>query len=345
MILFPIPGWSSTQPSFTSYSSRFPGASGPSGNYLSPRNHAGYSRAGAQGGYSNNYQPSKYGLGSEPSLNTASSSNFRNLPPEENALRSENGYSDRVYGFIGREFDLEPYRSHSHRGTDYSSDSGRGQASRRMTDYSSDSGTSYRRHNKKKSNDFDLEIPSPDTSRSQSRSQNDDIMFSSPVKSNVQISDYYKFNNSQVTDDVDGHQGRESHLMDYQNLSRSEPNLDNFPERFAKTNRNGEEQESENSPRNNDDSQENIQENGAADDEDEIRANFTSPSMYHGDIADLTLAQRNNLPVPRNKASDLTEWQQKQKSGPSIDHNRLSLKPPSPRNPYKHVSTSKLMLC
>jgi len=305
---------------------------------MSPRNQsAGLSHPVAHGGYANTYQPSKYGIGSESSINATTGSNFRTIPADDSTLNTENGYMDRTYGFRGREFDLEPYRSPSHRGTDYSSDSGRGQTSRRMTDYSSDSGMSFKKHSGK-SSDFELEIPSPDTSRSQSRSQNDDMIFSSPVKSSMQISDYYRLNDNLTSED-DGHTGRTGHLGDFRNLSRSEPNLDDYNDKFIRNGRNSE-PEPEASPRN-DDSHDNIQENGIRDNEDEdVRVNFTSPSLYHGDIENLTIVHRNNVQVAKNKASDLTDWQQKQRNAPTMDNNRLTLKPPSPRLAYdKPVST------
>lgn len=332
-------GWSSTQPSFPSYSSRFPGAYGHSSSYVSQRNHSGYNGPG----YSNTYQPSKYGLGSESSLNSTASSNIRNLPSNDSTLKTENGYPDRLYGFRGREFDLEPYRSQSHRGTDYSSDSGRGPASRRTIDYSSDSGMSYRRHGGK-SSDFELEIPSPDTStsRSQSRSQNDDtsVFLSSPTKSNMQVSDYYRYNDNPVIED--GHPGSD-HLVKLKKLSKSEPNLEEYRyhENLIERNNHIVEKETEVSPRDGDDSQENNLENGVPElDYGELSVHLSSPPLFQGEIADQTVLQRNNVHAARKKASDLTQWQQNQRSVPIKDHTRLTLKPPSPRTAYdKHVST------
>lgn len=303
---------------------------------MSPRNHTGLNHSASHGGYANTYQPSKYGLGSEPSLNATTNSNYRNIPSDEAAHKSENGYSERMYDYRGREFDLEPYRSQSHRGTDYSSDSGRGPVLRHI-DYSSDSGMSFKRHSGK-SSDFELDIPSPDTSRSHSRSQNDDLMFTSPVKSNLQVSDYYRLKDNQVSDDSST--GRTNHLSDFRTLSRSEPNLDDYHDKLTRNGRNTE-PEAETSPRN-DDSQDNIQENGGIENEEaEISANFESPPLYHGDMAELSIVHRNNVKIPRNKASDLTEWQQKQRNAPAMDNNRLTLKPPSHRNALydKNVST------
>jgi hypothetical protein len=316
-------GWSSTQPSVPSYSSRFPGASNHSSHFGNQRhNTSSLSRHGSHNSYSNTYQPSKYGIASDSSFNTTVESNFKTLQPNKSAFRQENGYGDKTYGFVSREFNLEPYRSTAHRGTDYSSDSGRGPAGRGTTDYSSDSGMNFR-HYSQKSSDFELEIPSPDTSRSHHRSQNDEL-FNSPTKSHLRASEYLRDNdNHAIFDDNGQHQD----LNDYRHLSKSEPNLDKYNGLGNRNNVHSTDEE-DLSPRQDDSVTEtNVNHRSHDNREEDLRENFVSPEMYHGDIADTTLAHRDTkLHLKRNKAADLTQWQQKQRESLPGEHARLASK-------------------
>ncbi|XP_052243801.1 uncharacterized protein LOC127853365 isoform X6 [Dreissena polymorpha] len=340
----PASGWSSTQPSLPSYSSRFPAAS--SGSYLHARNQSGLARTGSHPGYSTTYQPGKYGVPVESSgYNATSLSNYRSLAPDENSHWSENVYNDKTYGYVGREFDLEPYRSAAHRVTDYASDSGQRSHSTKRVDYSSDSGRNHigrpsisdyssdsgmnPRHQRQRSSDFELEIPSPDTSRSQSRSHNEDI-FSSPVKSSIQAADFERFNNNQASFDDDEQPGQLQHNH-YRKISQSEPNLDSHNE--AKRNGNKAERRSDG---HSDDQDSGPDREMGKQNSDTFRENFTSPPLYHGNVADLTLVQHGKM--LRGKPSNLTSWQQEQRSPPSprdLDlHTRLSLKPGLVHRPY-----------
>ncbi|XP_053398127.1 interaptin-like [Mercenaria mercenaria] len=316
---YPSSGWSSTQPSLPSYSSRFPGASGHSSHYINQRhNTSSLSRPNSHSSYSNTYQPSKYGLAADSSYNSTLDSNFRTVQADKSTSRPENGYNDRNYGFVGREFDLEPYRSSSHRGTDYSSDSGRGRTSRQTMDYSSDSGMSFR-HQSRKLSDFELEIPSPDTSRNHSRSQNDEL-FNSPTKSQLPASEYLGYNdNHAIFED----QGKHERLADYRHISKSEPNLDKY-QGIGNGNNVHSTDEEEFSPQHEDEAETDVNHHL----EEDVRANFVSPEIYHGEIGDTTLAHRDTkLHLKRNKAGDLTQWQQKQRNSPAPEHSRLVLKP------------------
>lgn len=321
---FFLAGWSSMQPSMSSYSSRFPGASGHGSPYTNQQhNTSSLSRASSRSGYSNTYQPSKYVLASDSRFNSTVDSNFR--VPTDKSLRQENGYADKSYGFVGREFDLEPYRSSANRGTDYSSDSGRGRISRHTTDYSSDSGMSYRQQSRK-SSDFELEIPSPDTSQSHARSQNDEL-FTSPTKSRLPASEYLRYNdNHAIFDDHDIH----GHLTEYQHMSKSEPNLDKYQNKWenGKTGQSTDEDEGEPEQNEKDIHKGDPDHLQQDDEEEDFRSNFVSPEMYHGDIIDTTLPHRDTKShLQRNKAGDLTHWQQKQKNSSVPDLNRLVLKP------------------
>lgn len=322
---FFLAGWSSMQPSLSSYSSRFPGASGHGSPYTNQQhNTSSLSRASSHSGYSNTYQPSKYGLASDSSFNSTIDSNFRKLPTDKSRSQ-ENGYSDKSYGFVGREFNLEPYRSSANRGTDYSSDSGRGRASRRTTDYSSDSGMSYRQQSRK-SSDFELEIPSPDTSHSHARSQNDEL-FNSPTKSHLPVSEYLRYNdNHAIFDDHDIH----GHLTEYRHMSKSEPNLDKYQNKWenGKTGQSTDEDECDPEQNEKDILKGDPDHLQQGDEEEDFRSNFVSPEMYHGDIADTTLPQRDTkIHLQRSKAGDLTHWQQKQKNSSVPELSRLVLKP------------------
>ncbi|WAR07735.1 CEP85-like protein [Mya arenaria] len=347
-------GWSSTQPSFSSYSSRFPGAS--SGSFLNSRNNPGYSHTSQQAGYSSTYQPGKYGVPVDPSFNTTATSaaNYRTLTTDESSARQNNGYDDKTYGYVGREFDLEPYRSASHRVTDYASDSGyglsAGQGHARQTDYSSDSGrghlsrpstTEYSsdggmkyRHRRQKSGEFDLEIPSLDSSHSPTRSQNDDL-FTSPAKSHVTVSEFERFTKNQGNYDSDGHSEHYNHIK---HLSRSEPNLDNHTNhknhssRNSRTNQNGDGRVSHHDSDH--DLHNSSNEKPQDENDDDFRANFASPPLFQGNMADITMANPKKHQGGRGRASDLTKWQQGQRSSRSPtreehdNHDRLTLKPP-----------------
>jgi len=328
----------------------------------------------SRSGYANTYQPGKYGIPSDPGYNTASSaavSNYRNIGPDDSSKRPDNGYDDRNYGFVGREFDLEPYRSASHRvtdyssdtghgvtrglnrQTDYSSDSGRSHLSRPLsTDYSSDSGLVHRNQHRKRSSDFDLEIPSLDTSHSPSRSQNEDL-FSSPVKSHLQPSEFEKLTKNQ------GNFGDEDHLNQfdhYRNLSRSEPNLDkknglNASSRNTRSNQNIKTGVDHANPHENGNSKH------LSDTEDDYGVNFSSPPLYHGDIADTTVAHRSKPPgvgVGKGpRSGDLTKWQREfraqspTRTDTNVDiegNERLTHKPPAARNSRKDQVGIEIML-
>ena len=82
-------------------------------------------------------------------------------------------------------------RGHAPHTVDYSSDSGRGHMSHHMTDYTSDSGLSYRR---RKSSEFDLEIPSPIVNRKGKVVNVNDDLFSSPRK--IPPSEYSRINDN-----------------------------------------------------------------------------------------------------------------------------------------------------
>lgn len=325
-VFYTISGWSSTQPTLSSYSSRFPGASNHTSGYLSQRPSASsYGHTSPRSGLSNTYQPSKYGLASESSYNSSlGDSKIRGLQGDNSdSNRPENGYDDKM-GFSSRKYEHESLRNLSSRGTDYSSDSGHAVPTRLGTDYSSDSGMSYRRQSWK-SSDFELDIPSPDVSRSHNRSQNDDELFHSPAKSQQPATEFLRYNgNHNVFEDR-----MENHLSEYRNLSRSEPNLDkyqNISNRYGHST-----DEDDISPRqasdNNvdDDNHKGVESNG---DDDDYRSNFVSPEMYQGDVADTTVAHRPPKSQPRNRGSDLTHWQQNQKSTVTNDfvHSGLNLK-------------------
>lgn len=227
-------------------------------------------------------------------------SNFKELhvQPDKSTVRPENGYSDKTYGFVGREFDLEPYRSAGHRGTDYSSDSGRSRNSR-------------------KSSDFELEIPSPDTSRSQSRSQNEEL-YNSPTKSHLPGPEYLRDNHAAFDDP-----NKQRHLSEYRHISRSEPNLD----KYQKVCRNEQSTDDEDtSPRHVENNREaDANPHGPDKNEDSIRLSYVSPNAHHGEVGDTTLAHRDTkLHLVNNKASDLTHWQQKQRNPPVPEHNKLT---------------------
>ncbi|XP_052809827.1 centrosomal protein of 85 kDa-like [Mya arenaria] len=358
-------GWSSTQPSFSSYSSRFPGAS--SGSFLNSRNNPGYSHTSQQAGYSSTYQPGKYGVPVDPSFNTTATSaaNYRTLTTDESSARQNNGYDDKTYGYVGREFDLEPYRSASHRVTDYASDSGyglsAGQGHARQTDYSSDSGrghlsrpstTEYSsdggmkyRHRRQKSGEFDLEIPSLDSSHSPTRSQNDDL-FTSPAKSHVTVSEFERFTKNQGNYDSDGHSEHYNHIK---HLSRSEPNLDNHTNhknhssRNSRTNQNGDGRVSHHDSDH--DLHNSSNEKPQDENDDDFRANFASPPLFQGNMADITMANPKKHQGGRGRASDLTKWQQGQRSSRSPtreehdNHDRLTLKPPHGKGHHREQKT------
>lgn len=215
---------------------------------------------------------------------------------------------------------MEPYRSASHRGTDYSSDSGRSPSSRRTTDYSSDSGTSLHARHHRKSSDFELEIPSPDTSRSHPRSQHED-MFHSPTKSHLTASEYLRFSDSHPV--LEEHV-RNEHLSDYRHISRSEPNLDRYQNSGTRNGHSTDEEDSCSQPNNRfAKEQDRDTAQNDRDDEEDLRANFASPEMYHGD-PDASLVQRGIKGLlERNKASDMTHWQQKQNNQANTDGTRV----------------------
>ncbi|KAL4232626.1 Centrosomal protein [Mactra antiquata] len=306
-------GWSSTQPSLSSYSSRFPGASNQTSGYLSQRPssaHFDHTSPRSGSGYSNTYQPSKYGLTAESSYNSSlGDTKLRGLQGDHsNSTRSENGFSENER-YSNRKFDNESFRNFPNRGTDYSSDSGHNAPARHTTDYSSDSGMSFRRQSWK-SSDFELDIPSPDVSRSHNRSQNDDELFQSPVKSQRQVSsEFLRYNgNHNVFDDH-----LDNHLTDYRHVP-SESSYDKYQNIGNRYGHSTDEEEA--SPRqpleNNDDDSNKVAE--TTEEEDEFRTNFVSPEMYQGDVGETTVAHRPPKSQSRNKGSDLTQWQQNQKT-------------------------------
>lgn len=302
----PSSGWSSTQPSVIPYSSRFPGAISPGVGLLSnihPKS-ASYGHNLSQGNF--HHPQSKYGGTAESSINSPLDSKFAIIRGDSsNGNRKENGYPDRNYGYVGGEFDLEPYRSSSHRGTNYSSDSGKGHHSKSTPDYSSDSGLNFRKRSQK-SNDLDLETPSLDTSHNQPLSQNNEL-FSSPVKSQRPVPDFVRHNDKGPMMGINIHE----QLSNYRHISISEPNLD---KNLNVSSRNGHgSDEGESSPRENDSSPRE-KENEDKDDDDNDRLNFISPTLYHGDISDTALAQRNKSKGHQNKMVGMSHWQQMQRN-------------------------------
>jgi hypothetical protein len=116
-------------------------------------------------------------------------------------------------------------------------------------------------------------------------------------------------------------------MSEYRNMSRSEPNLDRYNTLGT---RNGQSTDEEDSGTQQHDkiSHDPDLERKNGHDEDNIRSSFKSPEMYHGDIAETTLAHRDeNGQLARNKASDLTHWQQKQRNQTFPDNTKLVLKP------------------
>ena len=188
------------------------------------------------------------------------------------------------------------YSSDSGRGgrghvLDYTSDSGGG-GHGHMFDYASDNGAIRGRH-RRKSSEFELDVPSPD----RSQSNRDETDFTSPVKSQLTLSDYLQYSDNQSSY-VNNH-SKEDSVADYYRDAQS-PN-----DKGRATNPDNIEGHS---PRANQDKHEvDKPTNDELSEEEALRMNFMSPPLYRGNIADTTLTERDNS---RNPVSNLTKWQQ-----------------------------------
>ncbi|KAL3881152.1 hypothetical protein ACJMK2_027610 [Sinanodonta woodiana] len=205
-------GWSSslnTQYGYPTYSPR-----SSSGSYMSPSPHRGaYGEPRPRSSYLQ-YQPSKYGLSSESSRYGSLShlgADFRQLGLEsnsydrvpENGYESESAYRSKPRSGVLSEISYD-LANQTRPGTD-----NRG--------YASDSGSHHHRRFKQHSREqdsgeFDLETPnllshsppkSPIGDRSLDKSSSD--MYMSPTKSQVPMSDFYRYRNDSAnsTDSAD----------------------------------------------------------------------------------------------------------------------------------------------
>ncbi|KAK3608405.1 hypothetical protein CHS0354_035405 [Potamilus streckersoni] len=195
-------GWSSSLNSQYGYPTYSPRSS--SGSYMSPSSHRGAYREPRPRSAYLQYQPSKYGLSSELSRYSSLSNlgaDFRQLGLEsnsynhvpENGYESESAYRPKPRSGVLNEMNYD-FVNQTRPGTDnigYASDSGSHHHRR------------YRQHSRDQdSGEFDLETPymlsnsppkSPIGDRSLDKSNSD--MYMSPTKSQVSMSDFYRYRN------------------------------------------------------------------------------------------------------------------------------------------------------
>ena len=273
-------------------------------------------------------------------------------------------------------------RGHVSRGNaqhtiDYSSDSGRGHVSRHMTEYASDSDMSYRRQ-RRKSSEFELDIPSPIMSRKEKiRNVNEDL-FASPKK--IPPSEFSRFtdNRSPVTAHRDfnrnenftdyhvGHHDRASpdiprntsnhtrtsphSKQDSEHISNHDHSVDSDTQIFSGEKSHDNNQQSsieidhsyphdtdhvhdtdhepehlhsddinsinshdiDHIPSHDIDNDANPKNDRSHTDDDESRPDFMSPPLYRGrTVVNETKVTKK---PPSHKASDLTQWQQRQRN-------------------------------